>query len=63
MYTILNKSEGIPKLFYASNEGDFNVIVIELLGPNIQDLLELCKNKFSIFTGFSLAIQMVNCFQ
>lgn len=35
--------EGIPKLFYFGTEGDYNVLVIELLGPNLEDLLSYCE--------------------
>ena len=34
-------------------------MVMELLGPNIQDLLTLCGGKFSLKTSLLLAIQIL----
>ena len=51
---------GLPKLYYYSQEGDFNVMVIDLLGPSLEDLFEYCKRKFSLKTVLMLAIQMVS---
>lgn len=50
---------GLPKLHYYATEGDFNVMVIDLLGPCLEDLLEYCRRKFTLKTVVMLAIQMV----
>lgn len=50
---------GLPKLHYFAQEGDFNVMVIDLLGPCLEDLLEYCRRKFTLKTVLMLAIQMV----
>jgi len=50
---------GIPKLHYYAQEGDFNIMVIDLLGPCLEDLLEYCRRKFALKTVIMLAIQMV----
>jgi hypothetical protein len=34
---------GLPKLFYYAQEGDYNVMVIDLLGPSLEDLFEYCR--------------------
>jgi len=51
---------GIPKLHWYGVEGDFNVIVVDLLGPSLQDLLDECQHHFSLKTLVMLADQMVN---
>ena len=40
-------------------EGDYNILVMELLGPNLEDLRAYCLGKFSLTTTAILAEQMV----
>lgn len=50
---------GLPKLYYFAQEGDYNVMVIDLLGPSLEDLFEYCRRKFTLKTVLMIAIQMV----
>ena len=52
-------AEGIPQVHYFGQEGLHNVLVIDLLGPNLEDLFDMCGRKFSIKTVCMLALQMV----
>jgi len=36
-------------------EGDYNVLVIEALGPNLEDLRKYCGHQFTIKTTCMLA--------
>lgn len=56
----LQGSEGIPALHWFGVEGDYNVMVIELLGPSLEDLLQFCKPRFSLKTVLMLADQMIS---
>jgi casein kinase 1 len=53
-------SVGIPKIFHFGSEGLHNVLVIELLGPSMEDLFDMCGRKFSLKTACLVARQMVS---
>lgn len=59
-YRILNGCEGIPHAYYHGQEGMHNVLVIDLLGPSLEDLFEWCGRKFSIKTTCLIAKQMIS---
>jgi len=50
---------GIPKLHWCGSEGDYNIMVMELLGPNMEELFNYCHRKFSLKTVLMIADQMV----
>ena len=60
IYRIVNGEIGFPKLYWYGSEGDYNVMVIELLGRSIESLIQICGRKFSLATTFVLAEQMVS---
>ena len=45
---LLNSVEGIPILYWSGTEAELNIIVIELLGPNLKDLLNQSQEQFHI---------------
>jgi len=53
---------GVPQVHHFGQEGLHNVLVIDLLGPNLEDLFDLCARKFSIKTVCMAAKQMVSFF-
>ena len=57
---ILLSTVGIPSIKWCGTEGDYNVLVMELLGPSLEDLFNFCNRKFSIKTVLLLADQMVS---
>ncbi|RDX57393.1 kinase-like protein [Lentinus brumalis] len=58
-YRTLNGTPGVPQVHYFGQEGLHNVLVIDLLGPNLEDLFDMCNRKFSIKTVCMAAKQMV----
>lgn len=51
---------GIPNLRWYGVEGEYNVMVIDLLGPSLEDLFNFCGRKFSVKTVLMLADQMIS---
>ena len=51
---------GVPNVHWFGVEGDYNVMVIDLLGPSLEDLFNYCKRKFSLKTVLMLVDQMVS---
>ncbi len=47
--------EGIPKLLYFGTEGDYHVMVMDLLGPNLDDLMTYCEGNLSLKTVIMVA--------
>jgi len=56
----LLKGKGIPELKGAIIEGDYNIMVMQLLGPSLEDLFGYCKKRFSLKTVCMIAIQCVS---
>ncbi|UJR14962.1 hypothetical protein I4U23_001941 [Adineta vaga] len=60
IYTILHGASGFPKVDYYGSEKTFDVLVIELLGPSLEDLFNYCDRKFSLKTALMLIDQMIS---
>ncbi|KAI8979562.1 kinase-like domain-containing protein [Mycotypha africana] len=58
-YKILSGTPGIPNAYYFGQEGLHNILVIDLLGPSLEDLFDTCSRKFSIKTVATLARNMI----
>ncbi|XP_074644173.1 casein kinase I-like [Tubulanus polymorphus] len=60
LYKILQGGVGIPHMkFFGAEQGDYNVLVMDLLGPSLEDLFNFCHRKFNMKTVLMLADQMI----
>ena len=56
----MSNSAGIPQVYYFGQEGLHNILVIDLLGPSLEDLFDMCGRKFSTKTVVMVAKQMIS---
>jgi len=52
--------QGIANVYYCDVEGDYNVMVMDLLGPSLEDLFNICNRRFSLKTVLMLAEQQIS---
>ncbi|CAH8334721.1 unnamed protein product [Eruca vesicaria subsp. sativa] len=60
LYKVLQGGTGVPSIKWYGVEGEYNVLVIDLLGPSLEDLFNFCSRKLSLKTVLMLADQMIN---
>ncbi|KAA1138952.1 serine/threonine protein kinase [Puccinia graminis f. sp. tritici] len=59
VYKLLADGVGVPSMKWFVAECKYSAMVIELLGPSLEDLFNFCKRKFSLKTTLLLANQLL----
>lgn len=59
LYKIMAGGMGIPHCRWYGTEKEFNVLVMDLLGPSLEDLFNFCSRRFTSKTVLMLADQMI----
>lgn len=55
----LTPDKGIPKIYYCGTQKEYNILVMDLLGPNLEELFTECYRRFTLKTVLMLADQMI----
>jgi casein kinase I family protein HRR25 len=59
IYKTLMGGPGVPWIMWSGRSGDYNVMVIDLLGPSLEDLFKMCNRHFTLKTVLMLADQLL----
>lgn len=59
LYRYLQGGHGIPYIHWYGMEGNYNVLVLDLLGPSLEDLFNYCNRKFSVKTVLMIADEIL----
>ncbi|CCL98454.1 uncharacterized protein FIBRA_00452 [Fibroporia radiculosa] len=60
IYKTLSGGPGVPWIMWSGKQGDYNVMVIDLLGPSLEQLFDMCNNYFSLKTILLLTDQLIS---
>ncbi|XP_023363494.1 casein kinase I-like isoform X2 [Otolemur garnettii] len=60
LYKVLQGGIGIPHIWWYGQDKDYNILVMDLLGPSLEDLFNFCSRRFTMKTILMLADQMIS---
>lgn len=63
VYKTLASGFGVPNIYCYGFNRTHNFLVIDLLGQSLENLFQMCDQKFSLKTVLMLADQMISCIE
>ena len=60
IYMTLKGGIGIPTIYWCGTQGNYNILIIDLLGLSLEDLFNYCGRKFSLKTSIMVVEQMLS---
>ncbi|KAI8340295.1 kinase-like domain-containing protein [Chlamydoabsidia padenii] len=63
IYRTLEGIDGIPKVYYFGVEGIDYCMVMDLLGPSLEDLFDMCGRQFTLKTVVGVGKEMITVLQ
>ena len=57
--TIIKKlggAKGFPRMYWQGSEGEYNVVILQILGPDLTKLINFCEMKFTLKTVLLIAL-------
>lgn len=60
IYQLFANHEGFPKIYWCGQCDRFNVLVMELLGKNLEQVFQLCKYKFTMPTILYIVLELLD---
>lgn len=59
IYKLLQSETGFPEVYYYGQIPNYNVLVMQILGKNLEQVFNMCKRQFSLKTILYNAIQLI----
>ncbi|KAH7909017.1 kinase-like domain-containing protein [Hygrophoropsis aurantiaca] len=60
VYKTLMGGPGVPWIMWSGKQGDYNVLVLDMLGPSLEDLFKMCNRHFTLKTVLLIADQLIS---